>query len=178
MENTAQKIIEENINNYKDADMPSAVFRTIGEVASEIGIPPHVLRFWESKFDTIKPHKRKGGHRYYKQADIQAIKDIKRLLYEEGFTIKGAQKFLKEKHSVEELNSQASLFESQSDFRLFSKDFNNEKEPDEEEEAPEGFTNDNFKNSQKTTTKKVDTEFLNNILVQLSSIETTLADVK
>lgn len=93
-------------------EITSPIFRTIGEVASEIGIPPHVLRFWESKFDIIKPHKRKGGHRYYKPADIQAIRDIKRLLYDEGFTIKGAQKFLKDKNDIADDGSQANLFES------------------------------------------------------------------
>ncbi len=72
-------------------------FKTIGEVSAEIGIPPHVLRFWESKFLNIKPHKRKGGHRYYSEADVKAIYEIKKLLYEEGYTIKGAQKHLKEK---------------------------------------------------------------------------------
>ncbi len=77
-------------------------FKTIGDVSAEIGIPPHVLRFWESKFLSIKPHKRKGGHRYYNKADVEAIYQIKKLLYEEGYTIKGAQRFLKEKGFMQE----------------------------------------------------------------------------
>lgn len=75
----------------------SNAFRTIGEVATDLGLPPHVLRFWESKFNQIKPQKRRGGHRYYRPEDIDTIKEIKALLYERGFTIKGAQKHLKNK---------------------------------------------------------------------------------
>ncbi len=70
-------------------------FRTIGEVAALVGVPSHVLRFWESKFTQIKPHKRRGGHRYYRPDDIETIMHIRALLYEKGYTIKGAQKFLK-----------------------------------------------------------------------------------
>lgn len=84
--------------NYNQAEQSSdRNFKTIGEVSSELGIPPYVLRFWESKFHIIKPHKRKGGHRYYSVSDVCRIKEIKRLLYEEGFTIKGAKKFLRER---------------------------------------------------------------------------------
>lgn len=74
----------------------SSAFRTIGEVAADLGVPPHVLRFWESKFSQIKPHKRRGGHRYYRPADVEILHEIKSLLYERGYTIKGAQKYLKE----------------------------------------------------------------------------------
>ena len=74
----------------------TTAFRTIGEVANELNVSPHVLRFWESKFKQIKPHKRRGGHRYYRQMDIDLIKEVKTLLYERGFTIKGAQNYLKE----------------------------------------------------------------------------------
>ncbi len=73
-----------------------SAFKTIGEVSAELNLPPHVLRFWESKFSEIKPHKRRGGHRYYRPADIEVIKEVKSLLYERGYTIKGAQKYLKE----------------------------------------------------------------------------------
>lgn len=80
-----------------DQKKSSYAFRTIGEVAVEMGLPTHVLRFWESKFGQIKPHKRRGGHRYYRPEDIEVIKEIKSLLYDRGFTIKGAQKYLKDK---------------------------------------------------------------------------------
>lgn len=71
-----------------------AAFRTIGEVATELALPQHVLRFWETKFSRIRPHKRRGGHRYYRPADVDLLKEIKELLYEKGYTIKGAQKYL------------------------------------------------------------------------------------
>lgn len=70
------------------------LFRTIGDVSSELKVPTHVLRFWESKFSGLKPLKRKGGHRYYRTQDVELIIKIKDLLYSEGYTIKGAQKFL------------------------------------------------------------------------------------
>jgi DNA-binding transcriptional MerR regulator len=78
----------------QDARKSPTAFRTIGEVAAELGLPQHVLRFWEGKFSNIKPHKRRGGHRYYRPQDVDALKEIKTLLHEKGFTIKGAQKFL------------------------------------------------------------------------------------
>ena len=75
---------------------PSA-FRTISEVGDVLGIPAHVLRFWESKFTQIKPVKRGGGRRYYRPEDIGLIRGIQHLLHEQGMTIKGAQKILRER---------------------------------------------------------------------------------
>ena len=72
-------------------------FRTISEVASELDVPQHVLRFWESRFAQIKPVKRAGGRRYYRHEDIDLLKGIRALLYSDGFTIKGVQKVLKER---------------------------------------------------------------------------------
>lgn len=71
-------------------------FRTITEVSTELELPQHVLRFWETKFPQIKPVKRRGGRRYYRPEDIALIKGIKSLLYIEGYTIKGVQKLLRE----------------------------------------------------------------------------------
>ena len=71
-------------------------FRTISEAATELDIPAHVLRFWESKFPQISPLKRAGGRRFYRPQDLQLLRGIKRLLYEDGFTIKGARKFIKD----------------------------------------------------------------------------------
>ena len=71
-------------------------FRTIGEVAAELDVPRHVLRFWESKFSQIRPMKRGGGRRYYRPEDIHLIRVVRTLLYDQGYTIKGAQRFLKE----------------------------------------------------------------------------------
>ena len=71
-------------------------FRTISEVSSEIDIPAHVLRFWETKFPNINPLKRSGNRRYYRPEDIKLIIKIKTLLYDNGYTVKGVQKLLKE----------------------------------------------------------------------------------
>ncbi len=75
---------------------PSA-FRTISEVSEILGVPAHVLRFWESKFTQIKPVKRGGGRRYYRPEDVGLIRTIQHLLHEQGMTIKGAQKVLRER---------------------------------------------------------------------------------
>ncbi len=71
-------------------------FRTISEAADELDLPQHVLRFWETRFKQIKPLKRGGGRRYYRPDDVQLLSGIRYLLYDEGFTIKGVQKILKE----------------------------------------------------------------------------------
>jgi DNA-binding transcriptional MerR regulator len=71
-------------------------FRTISEVAAELDIPQHVLRFWETRFVQIKPMKRSGGRRYYRPDDVDLLKGIRRLLYGEGYTIRGVQRILKE----------------------------------------------------------------------------------
>ena len=71
-------------------------FRTISEVSKYLAIPQHVLRFWETKFIQIKPIKRGGGRRYYRPEDIEILKGIKNLLYNDGYTIRGVQKVIKE----------------------------------------------------------------------------------
>ncbi len=71
-------------------------FRTISEVADELEVPKHVLRFWENRFPQIKPMKRGGGRRYYRPADLDLLRGIRHLLHNEGFTIKGVQKILRE----------------------------------------------------------------------------------
>ncbi len=77
-------------------DKSPDAFRTISEAAEELDLPQHVLRFWETRFSTIKPLKRGGGRRYYRPEDVQLLKGIRHLLYEQGFTIKGVQKILKD----------------------------------------------------------------------------------
>lgn len=74
-----------------------AAFRTIAEVAEELGVATHVLRFWETKFTQIKPMKRSGGRRYYRPDDVELVKTIKHLLYDKRYTIEGVQKLFKEK---------------------------------------------------------------------------------
>lgn len=71
-------------------------FRTISEVAEELGLPQHVLRFWETRFPQIKPIKRGGGRRYYRPNDVELLRGVKQLLYGEGYTIRGVQRILRE----------------------------------------------------------------------------------
>ena len=77
------------------AKSPNA-FRTISEAAAEVGAPQHVLRFWETKFPFLTPLKRAGGRRFYRPQDVVLLKSVKRLLHEEGLTIKGVQRLHKE----------------------------------------------------------------------------------
>ena len=86
-----------------DADAPrtrprkaATAFRTISEVADDLQIPQHVLRFWESKFPQLKPLKRGGGRRYYRPEDITLLRKISELLYTQGYTIKGVQRLLRD----------------------------------------------------------------------------------
>jgi DNA-binding transcriptional MerR regulator len=72
-------------------------FRTISEVAIDLDVPQHVLRFWESRFTQVKPTKRAGGRRYYRPEDVDLLRGIRTLLYADGYTIKGVQKVLKDK---------------------------------------------------------------------------------
>jgi len=74
-------------------------FRTISEVAETLDVPQHVLRFWETRFSQIRPMKRAGGRRYYRPQDVDLLRGIRTLLYDEGYTIKGVQKILRE-HGV------------------------------------------------------------------------------
>lgn len=71
-------------------------FRTISEAADEVSVPQHVLRFWETRFTFIKPMKRAGGRRFYRPSDIAVLRGIRRLLHDEGMTIKGVQKLYRE----------------------------------------------------------------------------------
>jgi DNA-binding transcriptional MerR regulator len=77
-------------------DKSPEAFRTISEVAVELDVPQHVLRFWETKFAHVKPLKRAGGRRYYRPEDLDLLRGIRALLYKDGLTIKGAQKILRE----------------------------------------------------------------------------------
>ncbi|MEA3538920.1 MAG: MerR family transcriptional regulator [Pseudomonadota bacterium] len=79
------------------ADKSADAFRTISEVAETIGVPQHVLRFWETRFSAVKPLKRGGNRRYYRPEDVELLRAINRLLYTDGYTIKGVQKLLKDK---------------------------------------------------------------------------------
>ena len=76
----------------------ASAYRTISEVSDELSVPQHVLRFWETKFGQVRPLKRGGGRRYYRPEDIELLREIQRLLYDDGYTIKGVQKLLREGH--------------------------------------------------------------------------------
>jgi len=71
-------------------------FRSISEAADELGVPQHVLRFWETKFSFVRPMKRAGGRRFYRPQDIAVLAEVRRLLHDEGYTIKGVQKLHRE----------------------------------------------------------------------------------
>ena len=81
------------------SDKAEWAYRKISEVSEQLDVPSHVLRFWETKFTQLKPMKRSGGRRYYNRADLELLTTIRDLLYRDGFTIKGAQKALKEKRT-------------------------------------------------------------------------------
>lgn len=82
--------------NSSGAKKSAGAFRTISEVAGQLDLPQHVLRFWETKFSQVRPMKRGGGRRYYRPEDVALLGRIKDLLYEEGYTIKGVQKLLRD----------------------------------------------------------------------------------
>src|SRR5437868_12478426 len=77
-------------------DKAPDAFRTISEVADELDVPQHVLRFWETRFAQIKPMKRSGGRRYYRRDDVELLRGIRQLLYGQGYTIRGVQRILRE----------------------------------------------------------------------------------
>ncbi len=79
----------------------ATAFRTISEVSDELEVPQHVLRFWETKFPQVRPLKRGGGRRYYRPEDVALLRRIQRLLYSEGYTIKGVQRLLKDSRSTD-----------------------------------------------------------------------------
>ncbi len=81
-------------------DKAPDAFRTISEVADEIDVPQHVLRFWESRFIQIKPMKRGGGRRYYRPDDVDLLRGVRHLLYGEGYTIRGVQRILRDEGSA------------------------------------------------------------------------------
>lgn len=78
-------------------DKAPEAFRTISEVSDDLDVPKHVLRFWESRFSQLRPMKRGGGRRYYRPEDIALLRGIRRLLYEDGYTIRGVKKLLRER---------------------------------------------------------------------------------
>ena len=83
-------------SSRRSGDKSAKAFRTISEVATALEVPQHVLRFWESKFSQVRPLKRGGGRRYYRPDDVALLQSIRSLLYDDGYTIKGVQKLLRD----------------------------------------------------------------------------------
>lgn len=131
-------------------DKAPGAFRTISEVADELDLPQHVLRFWESRFNEIKPMKRGGGRRYYRPDDIDLLRGIRHLLYGEGYTIRGVQRILREQGvdfvmSIWQEGAQAvdsedeeDLAEETLDAEEEADDEESDEDADEVEEAQEG----------------------------------------
>ena len=86
-------------------DKANDAFKTISEVSALLDVPQHVLRFWESKFSSLRPLKRSGGRRYYRPDDVAVLRRIRQLLYVDGFTIKGAQKLVRSKAAAAKSNA-------------------------------------------------------------------------
>jgi DNA-binding transcriptional MerR regulator len=106
---SAQPVVtEEPVDEGSSAKAPGA-FRTISEVAEELNVPQHVLRFWETRFFQVRPLKRSGGRRYYRPEDVALLKKIHHLLYSEGYTIRGVQKLLKGVSKAQLLKEQGAV---------------------------------------------------------------------
>lgn len=88
--------IDQRRASARRVEKAAGAFRTISEVADDLEVPQHVLRFWETKFPQIKPMKRGGGRRYYRPEDVDLLRAIRGLLYDQGYTIKGVQKLIRE----------------------------------------------------------------------------------
>ncbi len=84
----------------KTSEIPDRLYFRIGDVSELLGVEPYVLRFWENEFPMLQPKKGKTGHREYKRKDVELLLEIKRLLYDEGFTISGARKALKDRKNA------------------------------------------------------------------------------
>ena len=110
-------------------------FRTISEVSKDLSLPQHVLRFWETKFVQIKPIKRGGGRRYYRPEDVKLLKGIKSLLYNDGYTIRGVQKVIKE-------NGTKKLLTIQTENKIFTEIKKDNNDPQEQKNYPQHSIND------------------------------------
>ena len=124
-------------------DKAPDAFRTISEVAADLDIPQHVLRFWETRFAQIKPMKRSGGRRYYRPDDVDLLKGIRRLLYGEGYTIRGVQRILKE-HGIKAVQGLADQTAAVSFGAVEEAIGQSLREPDESESSGVDLDDDDF----------------------------------
>ncbi|MFO0995137.1 MAG: MerR family transcriptional regulator [Alphaproteobacteria bacterium] len=89
-------MVEVHLSDPRRARKSDSAFRTISEVATDLDVPQHVLRFWETKFPQVRPLKRGGGRRYYRPEDVVLLRRVRDLLYRDGYTIKGVQRLLRD----------------------------------------------------------------------------------
>ena len=123
-------------------DKAPDAFRTISEVADDLDIPQHVLRFWETRFAQIKPMKRSGGRRYYRPDDVSLLRGIRRLLYGEGYTIRGVQRILRE-HGIKAVQNLTDEVTGQTSAIFDGPSFENDADATEDfdlenDDSPEG----------------------------------------
>lgn len=140
-------------------DKAPDAFRTISEVAEELDIPQHVLRFWETRFAQIKPMKRSGGRRYYRPDDVDLLKGIRRLLYGEGYTIRGVQRILKE-HGIKSVQGLADQTSAVTFGAVEEAVGLSLQEPDEEIEAPIADAEPEEDEDDETVEKEIDYRFV------------------
>ncbi len=141
-------------------DKAPDAFRTISEVAEELDIPQHVLRFWETRFAQIKPMKRSGGRRYYRPDDVDLLKGIRRLLYGEGYTIRGVQRILKE-HGIKSVQGLADQTSAVTFGAVEEAVGLSLQEPDEEAEAPVAHaSSEEDEDYEETEEKEIDYRFV------------------
>jgi DNA-binding transcriptional MerR regulator len=100
-------------------ELPNKLYFRIGEVAKIVGVKPYVLRYWETEFSILKPGKTPSRHRLYRRRDVETLLEIKKLLYEEGFTIAGAKKKLKDNEKEEPFPSTIDPQPDEADYRQF-----------------------------------------------------------
>lgn len=123
-------------------DKAPDAFRTISEVADDLDVPQHVLRFWETRFTQIKPMKRSGGRRYYRPDDVNLLRGIRRLLYGEGYTIRGVQRILRE-HGIKSVQGLTDVSADHASALFDGPSFGSEKDDHASDPADLDDENDN-----------------------------------
>ena len=148
-------------------DKAPEAFRTISEVADELEVPKHVLRFWEAKFAQLKPMKRGGGRRYYRPEDVALLRGIRFLLYNDGYTIRGVQKILREQGPRYVMDYRRLAEESEDDEMLTPRDI-----PDVAAEAAQGGA---YVRRGEPRARKPDEESLGTLLNEIEACQKLLA---
>ena len=169
-----EKVDPDSEDNGVTKKEPGA-FRTISEVADEIHVPQHVLRFWETRFPQVQPIKRSGGRRYYRVEDITLLKYISELLYIQGYTIKGVQRLLQEELLNNKVSDNEQLnFKSESDISITN-----------ESQSPNDDLTNTDENNQQDLRKELEKlkneksmliDSLKNVLVELQELKKIIAE--